>query len=171
MDYLIEDVRHDLAGSVRDEIVQFWLEEGALPEERATDRVNQAIQILRSESGGPIIGICTAQIVYAKRVRSYLYNYRSFIGRTHRSHGLVRHLCISSYDLLNGDFVAGKQKLAIGVILDIENAQLQNIAPAVWPTTKFVFIGLKDNGNHVRVRYFDGAQIDMSTAPGKAPAF
>lgn len=171
MQHEIVPLQQPLTEAARQEIIDFWLAERALTPERARQRVTETIQLIRHERDGSIVGICTARIVYVQHLRSYLYDYRSMIAREHRSQGLVRHLCISSFDRLNLDFVEGRQRLPIGVILNIESSHLQAITPAVWPTTGFVFAGVRDNGNHIRVRYFDGAQIDVDIGPGRAPLF
>jgi len=168
VNYQIVDLRHKMTDQVRNEIIQFWLDEGALTHERAVARVDEVLQVIRSESDGVLMGICTATIAFVPEMQSHLYNYRSFVGKSYRSHGLVRHLCIDTFERLNQDFIAGRQTRAIGVYLDIESAHLQKITPAVWPTTKFVFVGVKPNGNHVRVRYFQGAEIKRD-APAPQP--
>lgn len=164
MDYEIVDVRSALTPELSSEIIQFWLSEGALPLTQAQERVTQVLQLVRQRSEdhrpGPIVGLCTGQVIWVQNLHQHFFNYRSFIGRQYRSLGVVKALCRSSFELLNQDYVSGRNREAVGVLLDIENPQLQQRRAAVWTDVcNFTFVGLSPKGNHIRIAYFDGAQI------------
>ena len=159
----IIDVRNVLTPELKQEIIQFWVSEGALQPPQAQARVSQVLQIIRQQGPedqlGAIMGICTAELLFVEHMQISFFNYRSYIGQNYRSMGLVKALLASSYLLLNQDYASGKQTEALGLLLDIENPLLKQRKGAVWGNYKFTFIGLSPKGNHIRVAYFENAQL------------
>jgi hypothetical protein len=142
------------------EIINFWIKEKALPSvEAAQKRVEQVILIARDNSGN----ITAVSSVYEKfniQLENFFYYYRTFVSQSMRKSRLGITMLLEMRDYLETAYINRKKTRAIGIILEIENNALQAYKnEAVWPETKFVFIGKNDKGAHVRLYYFKDAKI------------
>ena len=160
MAYQIVDVRQQMDEDQKQEIIEFWVKEGALNTEQGAKRVEQVLQIVKVAETGEIAGVCTAFVFFVESMQLHFYQYRSFIGQAHRQAGLVKVLIDDSYKLLNREFREGRQTQAVGIFLDIENEHLKRRNRTVWKEAgDFFFVGLGRNGNHIRIAYFDDSRI------------
>jgi hypothetical protein len=160
-DYTLEKMPAVLPPALAHEIVNFWVGEGALYAEDAQKRVREVHHVARHGITGAMVGVCTVKPIYIESMQLTFYNCRSFVSPGHRSHSVMKHLFFATYDDLNAAYDPQHQPaLPVGIFLDIENTLLKQRKGAVWTEDRnLTFIGVKPNGNHIRIAYFDGAQI------------
>lgn len=162
--YFIEDVRENLTPSLQNEIIQFWVGEGVLPEAVAQERVHQVIQVLRQNESKAIIGLVSGQLKYIDAMKMHFYSCRGFVKEAYRSKGLFIKTFRDSYYLLNQDYVSGKNTQASGVFVNIENPLLKNHNQAIWwggdkGEVPYFFMGYSAQGHHIRIAYFTGVTV------------
>jgi hypothetical protein len=147
-------------GADADDLVGFWLREGAIPDEaRARERVSQVVLHVRAPDGD-IAAVCTAYLVRVPRLRQSMYYYRSFVGARWRHTRLVLRTFKAAFDILER-YAKVHDFPAIGVMAELENPRFANTSGTdrpVWPGG-LVYIGKSDRGLDLRVRYFDGARL------------
>ncbi|MCP4426250.1 MAG: hypothetical protein GY803_17300 [Chloroflexi bacterium] len=157
--YRLENVWESKTNELRNEIIQFWLEHGALvARQQAGERVDQVIFVVRDQSD-QIVAVNTAYQQYNQQLRNHFYYYRAFVSEPHRQSDLAAQLTLTACDYFNQQFLAGRNPQLIGVFTVIESAILRKHGTqAVWRNT-LIYIGQDSRGNHLRVFYFDGAHI------------
>lgn len=143
------------------ELIDFWVRTGALPtREQAEARVPQAMLLARAAVGGQIVAVSTVYVQFNQQLGHHFYYFRCFVEEAHRRSALAINLLTLVYDELNTRFVAGEQPQILGMVLEVQNAAInQHFTQAVWPRTGFVYIGRNAQGDYVRVAYFAGARI------------
>lgn len=159
--YTFESVWAAQTAELNAEIIDFWLRTGALPtREQAAARVAQATLIARTTANGQIVAVSTIYVQFNQQLGHPFYYFRCFVEETHRRSALAINLLATVRDELNARFVAGEQPQILGMVLEVQNAAInQHLTQAVWPRTGFVYIGRNAQGDYVRVAYFDGARI------------
>ena len=159
--YTVENVWEEKPEALKEEIIDFWLEERALgSREQAEKRVNQVVFVAR-DSFGEIAGICTAYPQQNLQLRHNFYHYRTFVAAAHRKGMIGIRLLVEARDYFNGRFTQGHNPDIIGIILEIENKEIsRRFTEAIWSQTGFIFIGYNHRNDHVRVYYFDEAHIN-----------
>ncbi|MGV3522772.1 MAG: hypothetical protein ACO1RX_01030 [Candidatus Sericytochromatia bacterium] len=159
----MQDVRQHLQTALKQEIMDFWEQEGALNSVQAAQRVEQVFQVVRSVSTGQMMGVCTAFPQWIESLQLPFYYYRSFTGQADRQGGIGRALLAQSYQILNQEYRipdAGTAPAPVGMLLDIENPLLKSFNWGVWRSSgDFFFAGRGPNGNHIRIAYFEDARI------------
>ena len=167
MTYHLERVWPSPTEASRDEVVQFWLAESALPDRTvARERAHQLVLVAR-DSSHRIAGVSTGLPMYVDRLGFECLFYRMYVGRAHRtiglhSTGLGWRILQESYRLLNERFRSGCDRNMRGIYMEIENPSVMKVRnDAIWQENgmNVVFIGRTPDGRHMRVWYFDGARI------------
>ncbi len=145
---------------LRKEIIDFWIEEKALPSvEAAEKRVEQVILVARDKNSR-IAAISSIYEKFSNQLENFFYFYRTYIRKDARNSKLSIYMLRTARDFLEEKFINRVKTRAIGMIVEIENKMLQTYKnEAVWPHTKFVYIGKNERGDHVRVYYFRDARI------------
>ena len=89
-DYTFEPVYGKLTKHLRNEIIVFWLESGALKDfQRAKERIDQVAFVVRHQ-GDDMLGISTVHSApFGEEGALFLY-YRMFLQRNHRVAGLMK---------------------------------------------------------------------------------
>ena len=159
--YVLDHVWMTKTPALQAELIDFWLRTGALPtREQAEARVPQAMLLARAASSGQIVAVSTVYVQFNQQLGHPFYYFRCFVEEAHRRSALAINLLTLVYDELNARFVAGEQPQILGMVLEVQNAAInQQFTQAVWPRTGFVYIGRNAQGDYVRVAYFDGARI------------
>jgi hypothetical protein len=163
--YKVETLWSDVGGTVRptrdirEEVIQFWLAERALrTRPQAEQRANQVILVAWRDQRVVAVATCYRQRV--EMLNHDFYSFRCFVGRAHRQHNLGAVLIVQARDFLNERFRRGEDPDVIGMHVVVENEKLMKMRnQAVWPISKFVYIGRNERGQHLRVYYFDGARV------------
>ncbi|MCH7685629.1 MAG: hypothetical protein IH899_02935 [Planctomycetes bacterium] len=158
--YRLENVRENKTPELKEQIIQLWRESGAMESrEQAQKRVEQVIFLVRDEDDR-IVAVSTVFRLSNRQLGNRFYYFRCFISEAHRRSHLATNLIIAARDLLNQRFVNGEDTSAIGMLVSVENEILKkNRNHAIWPHSKFVYIGQNERGDHMRVYYFDDARI------------
>ncbi|MFV2068327.1 MAG: hypothetical protein ACC645_15265 [Pirellulales bacterium] len=167
MDYHLGRVWPAPADAVREDVVRFWLAESALPDLAAAQARAHQLVVVARDPNGQVAGVSTAVPTYIDRLGMKCFFYRTFVGRAHRAHGLrstdlVWKILRESYRLLSERFRVGCDSDVLGLYAEIENPTIMRVRnDAIWRESgmNFVFIGRTQEGQHVRVWYFDGARI------------
>lgn len=146
--------------ALKQEIIDFWMKEKALPTlEAAKKRVEEVALIAREESGN-IIAISTVYEKFNKQLENFFYYYRSYVAPQARKSKLAASMIVETRDFLEANFIKKVKTRPIGMMVEVENKALQTYKnEAVWPLSKMVYIGRSEKGNHVRVYYFQDARI------------
>jgi hypothetical protein len=146
--------------ALRDELVDLWLAENALPSrEAALERAEEAVAVAR-DGEGRIVGVATMRETFAKRFANYFFLYRTFIARPRRRDHVATAMVLAVTGYLEAEFAAGRIERAVGLLAVTDNPHLQaGLRDAVTIIVPFVFVGLTDEGKQMRVYYFKGAKI------------
>ncbi|MCX7557574.1 hypothetical protein OS187_12240 [Xanthomonadaceae bacterium JHOS43] len=152
-----------LAPHEQDDLVAFWLREGALPgEPHARERLTQVVAYARS-SEGEIAGVCTAYPGTVPALGQPMYHYRSFVGKRWRHTLLVMRLLRTAEKVLHA-YAQAHGFPAIGIVAELENpwfASVQARRP-VWRLGgdfHMTYIGKSARGFDLRVHYFRNARL------------
>jgi hypothetical protein len=151
--------------------INFWLRQGAMSPEVASERIAQLACVAVDRDAG-LVGVSTAYLARSEQLRTQMWHYRVFVGADHRAENISRHLLVQTTLGLQGRFVTGEDTRAPGMVMEIENEGVKrrwNFGvwhdPAVtewdgrtWPWT---FIGENRRGDHVRVHWFPGAEVPL----------
>jgi hypothetical protein len=151
-------VRFADAESVEEgDVVEFWDREDAVPRDAARERLDEVAFVGLEEQDG-LVAVSTVYLARNSRLGMDLWHYRTFVGRNHRRSALAENLTIRVTEHLREEFVSGRDRRAAGVFIRVENQILKTVKnEAVWPDTRYAFIGEDESGNHCRVHYFPGA--------------
>jgi len=154
----IEFVYQQLTDEQKNEIVNFWVDEGALKKERANERVDEIALVARGDEG-QIIGVSTIVKRKYEPIGKTFWIFRAFVAEKYRQQGVVLQLVGQAKEDLNKRFAGGSDPEVIGILLKVQSPILMKHFPqATWPRTQFHFVGIED-GCHMRISYFDDAKI------------
>lgn len=119
--YAVENVYRVISPALRDEIVEMWLRNQALPNrELALQRVDQVFLSIRNPAG-QLAGVATVYIDDFQQRGNPYYFFRMFIQPHDRIPGLMRFGAILTRDLLRGQHKPGGPQ---GIIHVNENQKL-----------------------------------------------
>jgi len=160
-DYRFENVWINKSDALQTEILDFWIEHGALgSREKGQARLSEVIKIARTVKDDKLVAVSTVYSGENPQLKQNFFYFRCFVAENHRRARLALFLIRAVYSQLNDRFVAGLDPDVIGLMMEVQNDKLQQYhRPAVWTRTGMVFIGYNARGDQVRVNYFDGAQI------------
>lgn len=157
-DYNISILNASELCKVTPEIVDFWLEQGVMDKNAASNRVKEVKCIIRSKQQS-IVGVSSASAVYYDPFKVNLYLYRCYIHPDHRAPALDTLLFVSTRDFLESIYTGGNTK-CIGILVVVQVEFLKNWNKAIWPGTNLMYVGKTKAGNPARVYYFKGAKIE-----------
>ncbi|MEP0985416.1 hypothetical protein [Ekhidna sp.] len=154
----IEFVYQSLSEEAKKEVIDFWVAEGALTSEQARNRIAELVLLARGEDRA-IIGVSTVIKRLYEPIGKTFWVFRAFVGAKHRQQGVVLNLVMEAKKHLNDRFKKGHDPEVIGILLKVQSSILMKHFPqATWPRTQFHYVGVED-GCHMRISYFDGAEI------------
>lgn len=147
-----------------EEVITFWVTEKALPKnENAHTRASQLLMTARN-GNGELVAVSTAE---RKRIPELLnnvfYYFRVFVSSSQRNKGLQAALSHRAREIMQKRFLSGEDTLTKGFYLAIESPILKKVhsqAAMIFGGIDHPFIGVDKYGNHLRVGWFDGANID-----------
>lgn len=160
-DFSFQKVWQSLNKDVTEEIITFWLANGALPtREAAAQRVGQVAYIARTDAG-QIVAVTTVYLQANKQLNNHFYYVRVFVADSARRSQVAIALLRKVKSHFESLYQEGMLSPAIGLFMEVENPILKKFRnEAVWPTTGFVYIGDNAKGDHQRVYYFGGVRIN-----------
>jgi hypothetical protein len=139
------------------DLLDFWQREDALGPELARERVPEVILVALDEAN-EVAAISSAYLARSERLGMDLWHYRNFVSSRHRQALLARQLTVQTTAHLRERFVSGEDVRGAGVVIVVESEILKAKNEAVWPASRFAFIGA-DASYHYRVQYFPGARV------------
>ena len=144
-----------------EELTAFWLAQGALPTREAARERAPSVAIVARDASGQIVGVSSLfSQRWPKLLNNMLYGYRSFVVPERRRTSVALELAKRVTDVLDEEYVSGRSRECIGMVIVVENPDLARGWPlAVDPRLPHVFIGTNERGQQVRVHYFEGAKI------------
>lgn len=156
-----ENIWKKSSSAVRDDIIDFWLDEGAmLSREAADDRLDEVSFVARDMANGEIVAVSSIYKDFSEVLNNHFFYFRCFVSGKHRRKSIAANLLVKNYNMLNERFLNCNDPEVIGICLEVENETLnKEHLKAVWHHSKFVFIGYNQATRQVRLRYFDGAKI------------
>jgi hypothetical protein len=142
-------------------VIAFWESEGVVPPAEAQRRVHEVLLVAIEDAEG-VVGVSSAYLSRSPRLQMDLWYFRIFVARAHRNNNLAVALAMDGRDLLEKRFVSGEDTRAAGIIYVIQNEGLKKYRNrAVLLPVEFAFIGQTEEGHHLHVRYFPGAQTPV----------
>lgn len=160
----IEQCWEQLDEEGRAALVDFWVAENAIPSrEEAQRRARQAVHLLKTTDGA-IVGVTTADIVELPLVRERLYYFRCYVGEAYRQQSWATELTVRSCDLLESVTTQSDAPLAKGVFMVLQTPVLSSRLHRmpVWPRSGMRLSGYSRNGQPIRIRWFEGAELEQS---------
>ena len=165
--YQLEAVWPTPSVAVREDVINFWLAESALPNRPAAQERAHQLLVVARDFEGQVAGVSTAVRTFVSQLGFECLYFRTFIGRAHRGHGLRTtrlfwKILLESYRFLNERFLDGCDPDVLGLYAEIENRSImRNRSDLVWHDCGMnaVYIGRTPDGRHIRVWYFDGARV------------
>ena len=110
MTYRLEAVWPAPAGTVREDVVRFWLAEAALPDLAAAQARAGQLLVVARDPDGQVAGVSTAVRTFIDVLGFDCFYYRTFVGHAHRTRGLRStklfwRILLESHRLLNEHFL------------------------------------------------------------------
>ena len=142
------------------ELTDFWVRENALPKgAQPARRAEQVVMVMRDDADGSIVAVSSVIARVVPRLRQVLYYYRTFCAEKHRRNNTSIPIMRATQQALHDYNLALPKPEAIGIIVEIESAYINQRYPeAIWETG-FSFIGYSARGLPVRVFYFQGFKL------------
>jgi len=155
-DYAIDLFAHqDRIG--KQDLIDLWSREGVVLPEVAERRVSEVLLVAVHRRDG-LAGVSSAALKLNHQLGMNLWHYRAFVSSEHRRSHLAQLLAMRGRDHLAARFESGEDPRGGGLVYVIQNEVLKRLFNrALWEPTLVTFIGENERGDHVRVRYFDGA--------------
>jgi len=159
-EYSFENFWQKDPGKLRNEILTIWKQHiPQLVGAKAEERLSQLVYVMKDASN-QVAGESTAQKVYIKRLKSYLYGVRIMIRPFDRQPGLSSKLMVMTRDFLESIHTKDSTNPTIGIISLVENKEyLVHRREAIWKASQMVYIGNSPTGKQIRVYYFNDAMI------------
>lgn len=159
--YRLDNVWATKTPEIEAEIIDFWLDSGALPNrEESQKRVGQVTVLGRTAAEGQIVSVSSVYPQFNQQLGYSFYYFRCFVAEEHRRAYLARHMLLATQEEFNARFVAGENLQILGMIIETQSTPLrQHRTRAVWSETGFTYIGRNERSEPVRVFYFDDARI------------
>ena len=164
-----EIVWQKVDAQLTEELTEFWLEQKALPSREAAAQRAASVAIVARRSDGTIAGVSSvSKQRYPNLLNNMLYGYRSFVAPEYRRVAVGYELLSRVTSHLEEEFMSGRATECIGVMMVLENPLLATtITLAIDPRIHYIFIGTNERGHHMRVYWFEGAEVVRPT-PGAA---
>lgn len=144
-----------------DDVLAFWRTHRAVTESEAQRRVHEVLLVGCLADTGELVGVSTAALHRSPSLRADVWYFRAFVAADHRMSNVAVQLLVQGHDVLQGRYADGDHR-AIGTLIEVQHEGLRRSQPhAVWPQSGFAFIGENARGDHVRVHYYDGAEVPL----------
>jgi hypothetical protein len=146
-----------------DDVIAFWEREGAVLGDEAQRRVHE-VQLVGLDRDSGIAAVSTAYLSRNPQLRMDLWYYRGFVGRDHRQKSIASYFAVQGVGYMEDRFKSGAETRGKGVLFEIENEFLKTfLNKGQWLPSDFTFIGENERGDHVRVHYFEGAEVPVAS--------
>ncbi|MEQ9405484.1 MAG: hypothetical protein RIM99_17980 [Cyclobacteriaceae bacterium] len=160
----INFVWQNVSKNLEDEVVDFWLEQGAIKdEESARKRAGDLVAICRS--GDHLVGVSTHAKYFYPPLQNHFHLSRTFIKDGHRNQGIMGEIFNLVWKTFEDQKLYEKEEI-VGILSVMENQYLNKKTKAVWPDlANAVLAGFDRRGFQIRVGYFPEANIVLPKQP------
>lgn len=149
-----------------EDVVAMWIREGALAEDEARRRADEILLVGTTPDGG-LAGVYTAYIARSPELAMDMWFLRGYVLPAYRASNLGLNMLFTAQARLGEGFRGRREPRAPGIVLEVESPGVERAFPqAVWPVSNFAFFGIKGNGAHLRVYWFEGARAPVSPNAG-----
>jgi len=158
--YDLHYVWEDKSPELKEEIVDFWIEEKAIPQREIAEKRVDEVCLIARDAENKIISVNTVYKQYSPELKNYFYYYRTFVCPRARKYNVIGEMLFNTIDRLEERFAEKIDNETIGIFLEVENKDLKKrFNQAIWPSSNFVYVGTNQKGDHLRVHYFKNALI------------
>lgn len=163
----IERVRGRLDEKVAAGLRAFWQAQQVLDGGQAEARLPRVLCRLVDEEGRTV-GSSSATPARIPVLGGQQFEvYRCLIARPLDTPERWMELLAAGWDILAGEAARTSQPRCIGMLVALTDDAVVDAWPqAIWPETRFLHAGRAPNGAALRVRYFEGARIDLEAGHG-----
>ena len=149
--------------------VAVWTAQADLPEAEARRRVGELTHVA-TDAHGALIGMSTTFLARYPPLDLSLWHFRAFVSAEHRRSHLAMVFLNEAFAHHDARWQRGEAGGA-GVLVVAEDEALKRGQPqAMWPRTRFAYVGDNVHGWPIRVRYFEGASAPARGGAHVAPA-
>jgi len=149
----------ELLASLKEEIVSFWIDNNAMSEGDARQRISQVGFVAKHRETDKVAAVLSVFETLSPRIKKNFYAYRIFVGEQFRKQHLAGRVLNLANAFFEQQFLLGKTE-NVGLLIVSENKQFNAYRnEAVWPATGFTFIGYTPDGSQIRLKYFREARI------------
>ena len=144
-----------------DDVLALWERENAMPNPAEAHRRVHEVSIVALDPGDRVAAVSTVYLQRNPQLNMDLWHLRGFVATEHRMGNLATQILWATRDHLRKEYENGDTRGA-GVIVEVENQLLMTyFNRAFWVYSDFWFIGQNEQGAHVRVHYFPGAEAPI----------
>ena len=149
----------------------FWERLNLLPHGASAEKRLQELCAV-AYMGDAVAGVSTATIQHLRSLRLKLAMFRCAVSPDARSHHVATETALLSCGVLEQWSAAHPEDAVMGVGIVVQSRLLvESDRHAVWPNTKFSFVGYTPNGFQMRVYWFAHATVsDYFPEPGTRAA-
>lgn len=119
--YRVQRVYGRASDAVRQEIIEFWRRNRALPSNDDGQRRSAEVFYVARTASDEIVGVCSIYVADFRNPGNPHYFYRTFIQPSERHSQLAVYMCRRTGELLEAEYVPGSPK---GLVIVTENPRL-----------------------------------------------
>jgi hypothetical protein len=150
----------DAAGP--EDVLALWQRENAMPDPAEGERRVKEVAVVALDPEDRVAAVSTVYLQRNQQLDMDLWHLRGFVASEHRMSNLATQILWATRDHLRGAYESGRDTRGPGVILEVENQLLMTyFNRAFWVYSDFWFIGQNEQGAHVRVHFFPGAEAPI----------
>lgn len=146
----IEVVRGALDDERSQQVLSFWADHGALPEETARERLPNVVCVARNDSG-EVVGVNSVFEAMPRPPARPMWAYRSFLAED--SVELWGEMFTAAFDSLESEFDRDRSG-PLGLCVLLDGTQAARRPEAIWPDEDLIYAGYLPDSQQVRVRWF-----------------
>ena len=147
--------------ALQERLIAYWADNGIGIRPQFLQRRAQQVALIILDEEDNIVGLSSVVPKWVPRLNGQFYLYRASLARSVRLSAALGELTDKTFQYFNHQFRAGNRQMPIGFYVNFENPYLNRTRAAVIDDSGLVFIGYNDKGEQERVRYFDGAKIQL----------
>ena len=155
----IEVVRGKLADNRAEQVLDFWARNGTADAPDARERLAE-VACVALDDVGQVVGVDAVREETPPLIGRPSFVYRSLLADNANGKGLSSRMFNTAFEALEAEFEPTRPG-PIGICLLVSDRDEIERRPDVhWPEEGLTYAGHADDGSQVRVRYFEGAEIE-----------
>ena len=145
--------------TLKNKIINFWIEQKCLSEEEAKIRIEEALCALLDDDNN-VIAISSGKVMWVDQLRDNFLYYRSYTKPEWRNQDLSVLLLKLSKEFLTQNRIINSMEVK-GIYIIYESEILNKNVDDFVRYSGLTLIGWTEKNQQIRVLYLDGAKIDM----------